>query len=66
MKRFDLREFIDFAYKNADIKREENKINTDLIKIHIFMSHLIQHGLTPEIKTELKEYIKSWSLMLEE
>ena len=42
------------------------KIMNDLIKIHIFMCGLIQHHLTPEIKTELKEYIKSWSLMLEE
>lgn len=38
----------------------------DLAKIHIYLCHLIQHHLTPEIKTELKEFIKSWLLMMEE
>lgn len=45
---------------------EDEKIMNDLIKIHIFMCVLIQHRLTPEIKTELEEYIKSWLLMLED
>ena len=36
-----------------------NEVKTDLIKIHIFMCNLIQHRLTPEIKTELKKYIKT-------
>lgn len=45
---------------------ENSGIKTDLVKIHIYMCNLIQHRLTPEIKAELKEYIKSWLLMMEE
>lgn len=68
---FDLRKFIDFALENAKVDLSnkdqiEAKIMNDLIKIHIFMCGLIQHHLTPEIKTELKEYIKSWLLMMED
>jgi len=49
-----------------DKKLEHNDIKLDLAKIHIYLCHLIQHHLTPEIKTDLEEYIKSWALMLEE
>lgn len=50
------------------IKKEppETEIMTDLIKIHIYLCHLIQHHLTPVLEIELLEYIKSWLLMMEE